>query len=319
MGWLQRKSKNQRIRQRNVLDVKLSTAQLRRNRFRVLFFTTSASLAVLFALYVCWRAGECLLNRLVYENRAYAIQTLDIQTDGVIAPEQIRRWAGVKPGDNLFTLDLARIKRDLELVPVVQSVAVERALPSTLRVHVTEREPVAQVVTAVMRAGAVSQSVVYLLDVEGHVMLPLESRQRAVPLTAAEQYPIITGASLAELSPGRQVESTQIRAALRLITAFDHSPMAGLVELRRIDVASPEVLQVTTDQQSEVALNISDLDRQLNRWRLIYDVGAQSGRQIGSLDLSVAENIPLRWLGAGNTPPSGPKPKKSSPYKKKHV
>lgn len=314
-----RKAKNQKVRQRNVLDVKLSSAQVREHRFKVLFYTTTISLTVLFALYVCYRGGEWLLHRLVYGNKNYAIQSLDIQTDGVLSPEQIRRWSGVKSGDNLFTLDLARIKRDLELVPVIQSVAVERVLPQTFRLRVVEREPVAQIVTTVMTGGTAGQSVVYLLDAEGHVMLPLDGRQRAIPLSPAERYPYITGANLSELSPGKRVESAQIRAAMQLIAAFEHSPMAGWVELQRIDVSSPEVLQVTTDQRSEVALRVSDLDRQLNRWRMIYDVGQQQGRQISVLDLSVSENIPLRWMEPGSVAPPAPKARRVSPYRKKHV
>jgi hypothetical protein len=302
-----------------VLDVKLPTAQVRRHHCRVLFRTDSVSLAVLFALYVCWRAGEALLNRLIYENDHYAIRVLDTQTDGVVSEEQIRRWAGAKLGDNLFKLDLARIKRDLELVPSIESAAVARLLPQTLRIHVQEREPVAQVLTAVLRDNAPAQNVVYLLDAEGHVMVPLASWQRAVPASDSEQYPVIAGASLAQISPGRRVESPQIRAALRLIAAFDHSPMAGLVELRQIDVSATGVLSVRTEQQSEVALRTQDLERQLIRWRILYDLGLQQGRQIASLDLSVMENIPLRWQDGAVVPPAGPKTKKTSPYKKRHV
>jgi hypothetical protein len=68
-----------------------------------------------------------------------------VQTDGVIAPEQLRRWTGVKPGANLIALDLAAVKRNLELVSVIDSVSVERVLPRTLKIRVTERDPVAQV------------------------------------------------------------------------------------------------------------------------------------------------------------------------------
>ena len=82
---------------------------------------------------------------MVYENKAFAIEEIDVQTDGVISVDQLRRWAGVKPEENLLALDLARVKRDLELVPLVQSVSVERILPHTLRIRVTEREPIAQV------------------------------------------------------------------------------------------------------------------------------------------------------------------------------
>jgi hypothetical protein len=268
---------------------------------------------------VCWRGGECLLQRLVYDNPTYAIRVLDVQTDGVLAPEEIRGLAGVKTGQNLFALDLARIKRDLELVPAIQSVSVERVLPRTLRIHVQEREPVACILGPAGAGGTNAQARVFLLDAEGCLMPPLTPRQRAVPLTTAERYPLITGAGPATLTPGQPVESAQIRAALRLIVAFDHSPMAGFVELKQIDVSSPEVLQVTTDLQSEVALRASDLERQLNRWRILHDLGLQHNRQIAMLDLSVSENIPLRWNDSGALPPAARKPKPTSPYRKKHV
>ena len=63
----------------------------------------------------------------------------------MIAPEQLRRWTNVKPGANLIALDLASVKRNLELVSAIDSVSVERVLPCTLKVRVTERVPVAQV------------------------------------------------------------------------------------------------------------------------------------------------------------------------------
>lgn len=59
----------------------------------------------------------------------------------------------MKVDHNLFALDLARIKRDLELAPAIQSAAVERVLPHTLKIRVTEREPVAQIVVPSLRAG----------------------------------------------------------------------------------------------------------------------------------------------------------------------
>ena len=320
MKWRKGKTKkNQRHRRRNVLSVKASVAVIRRARLRALLYTTTSSLIVLFAIYVFFRAGDWLLNALVYDNRAYAIQRLEVDTDGVMSTEQIRRWAGIKQGDNLFALDLARVKRDLELQPAIQDVAIERILPHTLRIHVLEREPVAQILTTTLRNGELAQTVAYLLDAQGNVMLPLDPSQRAVPLMAGERYPVITGANLADLTPGKQVDSAQIRAAMRLITAFEHSPMAGLVELKRIDVSSRDVLQVTTDQHATVCVRTDDLDRQLRRWRLIYDTGLLQRRQIGSLDLSVEENIPLRWLDVDDYPPLTFKPKKRSPYHKKHV
>ena len=51
---------------------------------------------------------------------------------------------GVKVGQNLLALDLARVKRDLEMVSAIRSATVERMAPHTLKLRVSEREPLAQ-------------------------------------------------------------------------------------------------------------------------------------------------------------------------------
>src|SRR5690606_28114587 len=95
-------------------------------RLRFAGLGLSVSFALVVILFVLWRGGEWVLNQLVYENEIFAIQKIEVQTDGVIAPEHFRRWSMVKPGQNLLALDLMRVKRDLELVPLIQSATVER-------------------------------------------------------------------------------------------------------------------------------------------------------------------------------------------------
>jgi cell division protein FtsQ len=318
--WFKRKPKNRRLGREQVLDVKLRSSQVRAARTRLGAITLGAIFATLFSLYLVYRTGDWALNRLVYENKAFAIQELDVQTDGVISVDELRRWAGVKPGANLLALDLARVKRDLELVPLVQSVSVERILPHTLRIRVTEREPIAQVNVPRPRGGGGVELAVYQLDADGYVMMPLDPRQRATPLNQpGDALPAIGGINSSELQPGRRISAPQVQAALRLIIAFEQSPMAGLVDLRRIDVSSPEVLLVTTGQGSEVTFGLADLDQQLRRWRDIFDSGQNIGKAIGTLDLAVTNNIPARWLEASAVPPAAPKSAKPLRLRKKHV
>jgi len=318
--WFRRKQKNKRNSRGRVLDVKLRSDQVRKSRMRLGALTFGVAFGTVFGLYVLWRVGEWTLDRLIYENRVFAIQHIDAQTDGVISPDQLQRWMGVKPGQNLFALDLARVKRDLEMVPLIDSVSVERVLPRTLRVRVTEREAVAQVnVPRTNYRGGVEVAVFHL-DPEGFVMVPLDPRQRTTPLAQPDEpLPVLTGVGLHELQPGRQLELPQVRAALHLIAEFAHSPMAGLVDLRRIDVGAPEALVVTTGQGSEVTFGLQDLDRQLRRWREIHDLGQRTHRSIASLDLAVTNNIPARWLEASTAPEPSPKPPKTVRPKKKNV
>jgi hypothetical protein len=318
--WFKRKPKNRRLGREQVLDVKLRSSQIRAARTRMSAIGLGALFATVFGLYLAYRAGNWVLNRLVYENKAFAVRELDVQTDGAIPLDELRRWAGVKPGQNLLALDLARVKRDLELVPLVQSVSVERILPHTLRILITEREPLAQVNVPRPRPGGGVELAVYQLDAEGYVMVPLDPRQRAILLSQpGDTLAVIGGINANELQPGRRICAPQVQAALRLIMAFEQSPMAGLVDLRRIDVSSPEVLVVTTGQGSQVTFGLNDPNQQLRRWRDIFDLGQTMSKAIGTLDLAVTNNIPARWLEASAVPPAAPKAAKPLRPRKKHV
>jgi len=320
MIWLNRKQKNKRNRRGRVLDVKLRSDQVRRSRMRFGTLAFSVAFGTAFGLYLLWRVGQLALNQLVYENRAFAIQKFDVQTDGVISTDQLQRWMGVKPGQNLFALDLARVKRDLEMVPLIASVSLERVLPHTLCVRVSERVAVAQVNVPRPDARGGVEVVVFHLDPDGFVMLPLDPRLRTTPLAQPDDpFPVLTGVGLHELQPGRQLQLPQARAALRLITEFALSPMAGLVDLRRIDVGVPGVLLVTTGQGSEVTFGLRDPERQLLRWREIHDLGQRTQRIIATLDLAVTNNIPARWAEVGTTPAATPKIPKIVRTKRKNV
>jgi cell division septal protein FtsQ len=306
--WFKREIKNRRLRRGHLLDVKLRSDQVRATRTRLAAMTLGVLFGTVFGLYLLWRTGEWALDKFVYENADFAIERVDVQTDGVIAPEQLRRWSGVKLGANLIALDLVQVKRNLELVSAIDSVSVERILPRTLKIRVNERAPVAQVnVPRADSAGGISVSV-FQLDADGVVMQPLDPRLCVVPLSQINgQLPVITGLNVYELQPGHRVESPQVQAALKLLGAFEHSPMAGLVDLRRIDLTSPEVVVVTTGQGSEITFGLENLEQQLRRWRGIYDLGQSKNKIIASADLAVANNVPVLWMELGAAPGTTPK------------
>src|SRR5258705_7962906 len=143
--WFKRTAKNGRLQRGSVLDVKLRTKQVRAARLKLAKTALAVSLGTVISLYLLWRGGVWALDQFVFNNDAFAVRDLNIQTDGSIPIAQLPQWAGVKPGANLLALDLARIKRDIELAAMIKSAAVERVLPHTLRVRLTEREPIARI------------------------------------------------------------------------------------------------------------------------------------------------------------------------------
>jgi cell division protein FtsQ len=297
-------NRNRRYREREfVLDVKLRTRQMRAARWRA----TGKGLAGLAALalfaLLFWRGGEWLLADAVYDNPAFAIQRVDVRTDGVIAPAAIRRWANVRPGQNLLSLDLMRVKRNLEMCSPIAAVCVERELPGTLRISVTERQPVAQVFSMEPRRGGGFATVCHDFDGTGVVMQPLDPAWRLTPPPTNEFLTTLIGVAPKDLNPGRQAESPQVLAALRLLAELDRSPMAGMVELQTINVASPEILEAVTSQGARITFSLDRFDVQLRRWRDIYNHGQEEGKAIATLDLSISNHLPVRWMAAGALPP----------------
>ncbi len=301
--WLHR-NRNRRSGERQfVLDVKLRTRQMRLARWR----KAGTGLAGVMALAVCallfWRGEEWFLKDAVYENPAFAIRRVEVRTDGVLAPAVIRRWAMVRPGQNLLALDLMRVKRDLEMYSPIAGVSVERVLPGTLRIFVAERQPVAQAITLQPLRGGGFNALTHDFDETGVVMQPLDPAWRLTPAPANALLPTLTGVPPKDLNPGHQAESPQVLAALRLLTELDRSPMAGLVELQNINVASPEILEATTSQGARITFSLDQFQVQLRRWRAIYDHGQEQGKAIASLDLSISNHLPVRWVAGSAVPP----------------
>jgi cell division protein FtsQ len=318
--WLQRRRKNRRFAEREeLLDVKLRANQTRAARFRLAGIGLGAVFALAVAGFMVWRGEQWLMDNLIYRNDAFAIQEIDVQTDGVLTTDAIRRWAMVKRGENLMALDLMRVKRDLELQPCIQFVAVERVLPHTLKLQVSEREPIAQAIVTVARPDGKLEQAIYDFDEDGYPMRPLDPRWRTAPPPVSERLPILVGVQAGDVQQGRSVDAPQIRAALRLLCEFDHSPMTGMVDLERIDVTVPEVLQATTTQGAAISFSCNDFETQLRRWRIIYDQYQKWGKAIASLDLSISNNLPLRWVAAAALPPVAPHAVKPLRIKKKHV
>jgi cell division septal protein FtsQ len=303
----------------HVLDVKLRSDQVRKTRLRLVALGGGALCGTAVIVFGLWLGGAWLLNRLVYQNQAFAIRAIEIQTDGVIAPEQLRSWANVRPGQNLLALDLARVKRDLQMSPALATVTVERILPKTLRIRVTEREPLLQVSVPKSNAQGGLDATIFHLDENGVVMFPLDPRQRTKPfLQPDETLPLLSGLNLGDLKPGQPINSPAAQAALRLANEFAYSPMAGLVDLKRIDVSAPDVIVVTTAQGSEITFALENIDQQMRRWRQIHDLGQRTHRNVASIDLAVSNNVPVRWLEAKVIPPPAKLPK-TTRSKKRNV
>ena len=315
--WSKRARQNRRLSPGHVLDVKLRSDQARAARTRFAAVAIAAGLGTVLGLYLLWWLGEWSLDKFVYDNPAFAIDQVDVQTDGSITPEQLRRWSGVRPGENLIRLDLAAVKSRLEMVTTLDTVSIERMLPRTLKICVTERRPLAQVNLLGSLPSTHVALAAFQLDKAGFVMQPPESHQST---EAESRLPTLTGINRFDLQPGHRLESPQALAALRLIAAFNQSPLAGLVDLRGVDVSAPGVVVLTTAEEGEITFAPENLEQQLRRWHQVYVWGREAGKTIATLDLAVGgKDVPATWAMAGTPPPATPGPAAPQHPRRNHV
>jgi cell division protein FtsQ len=321
MSWFARKRVNRKVGRGQVLDVKLRSSKLRAARARVIAIGLSSFFALVLGVGLLLWLVDRGVRVFVYENKAFTIRDIEVQTDGVLSPDQLRRWAGIKPGENLMALDLNSVRRKLELIPLVESVAIDRVPPSTLRLRIVERVPLAQINLPQPVPGGGIDFKAFQIDEKGVVMLPATPAQRAsamVPATGV--LPVLAGVHPNDVQPGRRIHAPQLHAALDLIQAFERSPMAGLAEIKRIDISAPEVLIATVAQDVTVTFGLKDHEMQLARWREIYNTADSIGKSILTLDLAVSNNIPVTLSDAGPSPtPTTKPPVKTSHLRRKHV
>lgn len=317
---LWRKPRNRRLEHESVLDVKMRVEP--GHRVRRQFIVLALGLALLGVLgATLGLRGWAWARQQLLDSKLFALTSVEITTDGIwLRADQIRQWAEVKEGDNLLLIDLSRIRRDLELIPQVESVAVERILPHVLRIQVTERDPVMQI-QAIQPEGADGLTpTIFYLDRSAVVMPPLPTTRVSPAIALAfEALPILRGVSNAELRPGVAIRSRQVDAALHLLAAYEPSALATVVDLRIIDVSSPEVMKVSTGQGAEVILPYEPIEPTLERWHLVYEAGQKMSKAVAALDLAITNNCPVLWLEASLVPPLKLKPPKPQRLHRKHV
>jgi hypothetical protein len=317
---LGRKNKK-KFKRQWLLDVRSRSKPLQAIRLRMAASALAISAGVVLVLVVCWKGGEYALQQCVYTNPSFALAQIEVESDGIIPATQIRAWADVHPGQNLLAIDLPKIKRDLELVPLIESASVERILPRRLIIHVREREPIARIVTFERRPedGLLEPASIYL-DEYGMVIPPVLRQLNTSGFDSATKFlPVITGVSTNSFRTGHIIESEKIRMALRWIRAFQNSEMAGRVDVRALDVSSDAALVISTEQESQITFSYRNFETQFARWLRVRELGAERARSIASLDLAVANYVPVVWAESTNTAPPPARTAQPSPYRKRHV
>lgn len=83
-----------------------------------------------------------LLAAAVWWTPLLGVRTVDVTGARQLTADQVRVAASVPDGEPMLRLDLRSIQAKVRLLPRVATVQVQRAWPSTVRIEITERNPI---------------------------------------------------------------------------------------------------------------------------------------------------------------------------------
>jgi cell division protein FtsQ len=217
----------------------------RRNWRRTLIRSGWIALAALVSIgFAVWIAG------LVVDAPILRVNDLEFSGHVRMTPAAIEeRLSGLR-GESLLRVDLEKFRLQLAASPWVAQAELWRVLPSTVRVRIVERKPLAI---------ARFDGQMYLVDAEGMVLDAMGPKYFDLDL------PIIDG-----LAPAASVGTTVDAARIRLVERMLHDLSANshvLERLSQADVSNPRNAIVTLrDEPAMLYLGDEQFLSRLEQW-----------------------------------------------------
>ncbi len=274
----------------NEINVLLAATQQRHNRRKLarhaawglllLMTLTGAGVATHFAM-------ERLLSKALYTNPEYAVREIVVATRGDYSQRQIRQAAGVSTGDNIWTIDLGRVQRNIERLPYVAEARVEKHLPGRLVIKITERNPIVKV-TAVI--SDLNRSEVFYIDRDQYVIF------KPRPGEATRPLPEIIGLRNRDLDAGLRISQPEVVVAISLLKALETTTLGSALDVQTIDVSQPLALKVTTRDGAVVFFRMDYIGQQIHRLQEILEYAQTNNKQIRTVDLTLDRNVPVTFV-----------------------
>lgn len=242
-------------------DLRLVRRNRRQLQFERLLAFAGRMLAVALLVVFAW----WVFDRTQQDGR-FAVRSVELGGARHSSAQDLERVTRAYIGQNLFQLDIARVEGDLRKFPWVERVAIEKKLPSTLKITLMERQPVAL---------ATAEGVPRYVDQRGVAFADLS------PAVGNPDLPLIAGAP-----PHRVAE------CVRLLLALKKSEPALYSRISEISPAGETTFRIfDRDLKTFVYL---DGPGAANKWRTLYAIAGPEGyrsRSVEYADLRFANRI----------------------------
>lgn len=206
--------------------------------------------------------------RRVMSSTYFTVQRLEVQAARRASAAEIVRLMQAAKGRNIFTVDLSALRRNVLAHPWVKDAQIERELPGTLRVAITEHKA-----RALLLMGHL-----YLVNDEGEVF-------KRVELDEAEGLPVITGIARLDFLNQPQAVKPRLRQALAYLDRYYSQVRPRLAELHLGERG--EVTMVMERGGVAVRMGTDVTDERLQRLDAVW---AALGPEVGRARILFLDN-----------------------------
>lgn len=140
----------------------------------------------------------------------FAIEEIVVEGTRRLERNTVLSLAEISRGQNVFALDVEQAEKKLLQSPWIKQVRINRRLPGTVSIELTEREP---------EALAVIDGETFVVSQQGE---PFKEFGVGDP----HDLPVVTGLTVAELARDRRAELERLKEALELLSNYEELAMA---------------------------------------------------------------------------------------------
>ena len=221
-------------------------------------------------------------EKLFSNNPRFEIQNIIFSSSGDLSEDFIRKRLEISEGHNLFSKKISEMTERLNDIPRIEKVLIERDLPSTLKIRIEERQPVARL------ANKRTERFPNLIDRNGEVFFNP---------SVSYKLPIITGFDQ-DIRPGVKFNNRDIDFSTEIITLVDSNVnLNRYIEIDEIDIRHSDYIQLILNNKAEVRIPRFSFEAKLNKLATIIKIEDGQGRNIKWVDLTVDSiKVPVRYF-----------------------
>lgn len=227
------------------------------------------------ALALLLLGGAVLAARQIFHSGYFGVAKVRVENLGRVSEEEIVALSDIRPGANIFDLQLEMIGRKIEENPWIASARVERVFPREVVITIRERVP-----KAVINLGYL-----YYLDAEGEIFKVLGSEDSI-------DFPVVTGIDRRTLLENPDDCRRQLREAVALLAELAGRRVFALDDVSELNIDPVDGLTLYTFSGGvPVRMGYNNFSSKLDRLERIYPELEPRLPALKYIDLNVADRV----------------------------